>query len=189
MLEAVLVLAAAVADGFRPRGSLLAEIALLRHQLAILQRSVARPRVTRFDRINAWSPSTSAATTAHALTKGSASRHPCRGAPRRREDHHVAGPRRDPSRLPTSPREGQSFRPDRRSSQHDPAVDVESLSAPTHASDLGTSPDCMSYRGKKQMSALMPRARVAPSDPLSPEARAQISSDDSFVSRASPLLG
>ena len=51
MLEAVLVLAAAVADGFRPRGSLLAEIALLRHQLAVLQRSVARPRVTRLDRI------------------------------------------------------------------------------------------------------------------------------------------
>jgi putative transposase len=51
MLEAVLVLAAAVADVFRPRWSLLAEIALLRHQLAILQRSVARPHVTRFDRI------------------------------------------------------------------------------------------------------------------------------------------
>src|SRR5580658_9416482 len=51
MLEAVLVLGAAVADVFRPRWSLLAEVALLRHQLAILQRSVARPRVTRFDRI------------------------------------------------------------------------------------------------------------------------------------------
>jgi putative transposase len=51
MLEAVLVLAAAVADVFRPRWSLLAEIALLRHQLTVLQRSVARPRVTRFDRI------------------------------------------------------------------------------------------------------------------------------------------
>jgi putative transposase len=51
MLEALLVLAAAVADAFRPRWALLTEIALLRHQLAILQRSVARPRVARFDRI------------------------------------------------------------------------------------------------------------------------------------------
>src|SRR5580658_10080302 len=51
MLEAVLVLAAAVADVFRPRRSLLAEIALLRHQLTVLQRSVTRPRVTRFGRI------------------------------------------------------------------------------------------------------------------------------------------
>ena len=51
MLEAVLVLAAAVADAFRPRWALLTEIALLRHQLAVVQRSVARPRVVRFDRI------------------------------------------------------------------------------------------------------------------------------------------
>src|ERR1017187_1597924 len=51
MLEAVLVLAAAVADAFRPRWALLTESALLRHQLTVLQRSVARPRVTRFDRI------------------------------------------------------------------------------------------------------------------------------------------
>ena len=51
MLEAVLVLAGAVADAFRPRWALLTEIALLRHQLAVLQRSVARPRVARFDRI------------------------------------------------------------------------------------------------------------------------------------------
>jgi hypothetical protein len=51
MLEAVLVLVAALADAFRPRRALLAENALLRHQLAVLQRSVARPRVTRFDRI------------------------------------------------------------------------------------------------------------------------------------------
>jgi hypothetical protein len=51
MLEAVLVLAAAVADAFRPHWALLTEIALLRHQLAVLQRSVARPRVARFDRI------------------------------------------------------------------------------------------------------------------------------------------
>jgi putative transposase len=50
MLQAVLVLVAAVAAAFRPRWSLLAEIALLRHQLAVLQRSVARPRVTRLDR-------------------------------------------------------------------------------------------------------------------------------------------
>src|SRR3984957_13221679 len=51
MLEALLVLAAAVADAFRPRWALLTEIALLRHQIAVLQRSVARPRVARFDRI------------------------------------------------------------------------------------------------------------------------------------------
>jgi hypothetical protein len=51
MLQAALVLVAAVADAFRPRWSLLAEIALLRHQLTVLQRSVARPRVTRLDRI------------------------------------------------------------------------------------------------------------------------------------------
>ena len=51
MLQSVLLLAAAVADLFRPRCSLLAEIALLRHQLIVLQRSVARPRMTRFDRI------------------------------------------------------------------------------------------------------------------------------------------
>ena len=51
MLEAILVLAAAVADAFRPRWALLTEIALLRHQLSVLERSVARPRVARFDRI------------------------------------------------------------------------------------------------------------------------------------------
>jgi putative transposase len=51
MLEAVLVLAAAVANACRPRRALLAENALLRHQLAVLQRSVTRPRVTWFDRI------------------------------------------------------------------------------------------------------------------------------------------
>jgi putative transposase len=51
MLQAVIVLAAAVADVFRPRWSLLGEIALLRHQLAAPQRSVARPRVTRLERI------------------------------------------------------------------------------------------------------------------------------------------
>src|ERR1700722_1112054 len=51
MLEALLVLAAAVADAFRPRWALLTEIALLRHQIAVLQRSVARPRVARFDRV------------------------------------------------------------------------------------------------------------------------------------------
>jgi transposase InsO family protein len=51
MIETVLLLAAAVTDLFRRRGSLLAEIALLRHQLAVLRRSVGRPRVTRFDRI------------------------------------------------------------------------------------------------------------------------------------------
>ena len=42
LLQAVLMLAAAVADAFRPRRALLAEIALIRHQLTLLQRSVAR---------------------------------------------------------------------------------------------------------------------------------------------------
>jgi hypothetical protein len=51
MIETVLMLAAAVTDLFRRRWSLLAEIALLRHQLTVLRRSVGRPRVTRFDRI------------------------------------------------------------------------------------------------------------------------------------------
>ena len=37
MLEAPLVLAAAVADVFRPRRALLTGIALLRHQLAVLR--------------------------------------------------------------------------------------------------------------------------------------------------------
>jgi S-formylglutathione hydrolase FrmB len=37
-----------VAPALRPRWTLLAEIALLRHQLTVLQRSVTRPRVTRF---------------------------------------------------------------------------------------------------------------------------------------------
>jgi putative transposase len=51
MFESVLVLASTVAGLFRPRWSLLAEIALLRHQVTVLQRSVVKPRVTRFDRI------------------------------------------------------------------------------------------------------------------------------------------
>ena len=51
VLEAVLVPPAALADALRPSWTLLAEIALLRHQLTVLQRSVARPRVTPFDRI------------------------------------------------------------------------------------------------------------------------------------------
>ena len=50
VLEAVLVPPAALADALRPRWTLLAEIALLRHQLTVLQRSVTRPRVTRFAR-------------------------------------------------------------------------------------------------------------------------------------------
>jgi hypothetical protein len=45
------ILTATAADMFRSRRSLLAELALLRHQLTVLQCSVARPRVTRFDRI------------------------------------------------------------------------------------------------------------------------------------------
>jgi hypothetical protein len=38
-------------DLFRSRRSLLTEIALLRHQLTALEPSVARPHVTRLDRI------------------------------------------------------------------------------------------------------------------------------------------
>jgi hypothetical protein len=48
MFAIVTVLAAAVVDLFRWRRSLLA---LLRHQLTVLHRSVARPRVTRLDRV------------------------------------------------------------------------------------------------------------------------------------------
>src|ERR1019366_9340273 len=48
VLEAVLVPPAGLADALRPRWTLLAEIALLRHQLTVLQRSVTRARVTRF---------------------------------------------------------------------------------------------------------------------------------------------
>ncbi len=51
MLDAVLLLASAVADALRPRWALLGESGLLRHQLTVLQRSVARPRMTRLDRI------------------------------------------------------------------------------------------------------------------------------------------
>ncbi len=51
MLKVILVLAATAADAFRSRRSLLTELALLRHQLTVLQRSVARPRIMRFDRI------------------------------------------------------------------------------------------------------------------------------------------
>jgi putative transposase len=51
MLEPVLLFAAAVLDALRPRLALLGAITLLRHQLTVLQRSVARPRVTRLDRL------------------------------------------------------------------------------------------------------------------------------------------
>jgi len=51
MFAIVTMLAAAVADVFRSRCALLAEVALPPHQVAILQRSVARPKVTRLDRI------------------------------------------------------------------------------------------------------------------------------------------
>jgi hypothetical protein len=51
MLDALLTLVCTVAAALRPRWALLGEIALLRHQLTVLQRSVARPRLTRFDRI------------------------------------------------------------------------------------------------------------------------------------------
>jgi hypothetical protein len=40
-------LAAALVDLFRSRRSLLTEMALLRRQLTVLERSVARPHVTR----------------------------------------------------------------------------------------------------------------------------------------------
>jgi hypothetical protein len=51
LLDPVLLLVAAVVDALRLRWALLGELALLRHQLTVLQRSVARPRVTRLDRI------------------------------------------------------------------------------------------------------------------------------------------
>jgi hypothetical protein len=51
MFAVVTVISAALVDLFRSRRSLLTEIALLRHQLAVLKRSVARPHVTRLDRI------------------------------------------------------------------------------------------------------------------------------------------
>jgi hypothetical protein len=51
MFAIVTVLAAALVDLFRSRRSLLTEIALLRHQIAVLERSVARPQVTRLDGI------------------------------------------------------------------------------------------------------------------------------------------
>jgi hypothetical protein len=51
MFAIVTVFAAALVDLFRSRRSLLTEIALLRHQLTLLERSVVRPRVTRLDRI------------------------------------------------------------------------------------------------------------------------------------------
>jgi hypothetical protein len=47
----VTVIVAALVDLFRSRRSLLTEIALLRHQLTVLERSVARPHVTRLDRM------------------------------------------------------------------------------------------------------------------------------------------
>jgi transposase InsO family protein len=51
VLDPILLLVAAVVDALRPRWALLGEVALLRHQLTVLKRSVARPRVTRLDRI------------------------------------------------------------------------------------------------------------------------------------------
>jgi putative transposase len=51
MFAIVTMLAAALVDLLRSRRSLLAEVALLRHQVAVLQRSVARPKVTQLDRI------------------------------------------------------------------------------------------------------------------------------------------
>jgi hypothetical protein len=51
MFAVVTVLATALVDLFRSGRSLLTEIALLRHQLTVLERSVVRPHVTRLDRI------------------------------------------------------------------------------------------------------------------------------------------
>jgi hypothetical protein len=51
MLEVMIVLVAAVIGLFRHRRSLLAENALLRHQLAIVRRSVLMARTTRPDRL------------------------------------------------------------------------------------------------------------------------------------------
>ncbi|HXN33899.1 MAG TPA: hypothetical protein VN894_18645 [Polyangiaceae bacterium] len=51
LFAVVTVIAAALVDLFRSRRSLLTAIALLRHQLTVLERSVARPHVTRLDRI------------------------------------------------------------------------------------------------------------------------------------------
>jgi putative transposase len=51
MFAVVTMLATAVVDLLRSRRALLAEVALLRHQVAVLQRSVAKPKVTRLDRI------------------------------------------------------------------------------------------------------------------------------------------
>jgi malate/lactate dehydrogenase len=50
MFAIATVLAAALVDLSRSRRSLLTEIALLRHQLTVLERSVARPHVMRLDR-------------------------------------------------------------------------------------------------------------------------------------------
>jgi putative transposase len=52
MLHIGIALAGLLADAFRSRQSLLAENALLRHQLTILHRSVRKPRLTRFDRFH-----------------------------------------------------------------------------------------------------------------------------------------
>ena len=51
MFHLIVQLAATIRDLFRTRRSLLAEVALLRHQVTVLQRSVPRPRITRLDRI------------------------------------------------------------------------------------------------------------------------------------------
>ena len=59
MLEAVLVLAAAVAEAFRTRRALLAENALLRHQLAVLQRQLGPAKAKFAPRTEPSSPHSS----------------------------------------------------------------------------------------------------------------------------------
>ena len=51
MLDRLKLLASILLDSLRPRASLVAENALLRHQLLVLQRAVPRPRFTPIDRI------------------------------------------------------------------------------------------------------------------------------------------
>jgi transposase InsO family protein len=51
MRSLVTMLAAALLDSCRPRAALVAENALLRHQILVLQRAVARPRLRPIDRL------------------------------------------------------------------------------------------------------------------------------------------
>jgi hypothetical protein len=51
LLTLIALLFAVVRDAFRTRVALLADNALLRHQLIVLERSVPRPRFRRIDRL------------------------------------------------------------------------------------------------------------------------------------------